>query len=304
MRSAFRTIWHRSSPGLFITSCVMTLVVLFIFIYPLFSTVNPLAQDVADAFAPIGAAGHPLGTDNLGRDTFARLVVGLRTEIIVCASGTLLAALVGTLIGILAAYFRGFADLLLMRVVDVVLAFPNLVFAMLIVSLYGASDLTVVAVCAIAFFPTFARLAYGEVLSLRQSLYVESAELFGGTRWQIISGPLLRGVGPLVLAQGFLTLAFAVGLESGLSFLGLGITPPRPSLGLMIATGQQYFMQSPWQLLIPSIVLVALLVSLGYVADWVRDLLDPRGVTRKRRPARKNAAARPNDISLGQGVNA
>ncbi|MFS2243244.1 ABC transporter permease [Microbacterium sp.] len=282
----------------------MTLVVLFIFIYPLFSTVNPLAQDVADAFAPIGAAGHPLGTDNLGRDTFARLVVGLRTEIIVCASGTLLAALVGTLIGILAAYFRGFADLLLMRVVDVVLAFPNLVFAMLIVSLYGASDLTVVAVCAIAFFPTFARLAYGEVLSLRQSLYVESAELFGGTRWQIISGPLLRGVGPLVLAQGFLTLAFAVGLESGLSFLGLGITPPRPSLGLMIATGQQYFMQSPWQLLIPSIVLVALLVSLGYVADWVRDLLDPRGVTRKRRPARKNAAARPNDISLGQGVNA
>lgn len=304
MRSAFRTIWHRSSPGLFITSCVMTLVVLFIFIYPLFSTVNPLAQDVADAFAPIGAAGHPLGTDNLGRDTFARLVVGLRTEIIVCASGTLLAALIGTLIGILAAYFRGFADLLLMRVVDVVLAFPNLVFAMLIVSLYGASDLTVVAVCAIAFFPTFARLAYGEVLSLRQSLYVESAELFGGTRWQIISGPLLRGVGPLVLAQGFLTLAFAVGLESGLSFLGLGITPPRPSLGLMIATGQQYFMQSPWQLLIPSIVLVALLVSLGYVADWVRDLLDPRGVTRKRRPARKNAAARPNDISLGQGVNA
>ncbi len=304
MRSAFRTIWHRSSPGLFITSCVMTLVVLFIFIYPLFSTVNPLAQDVANAFAPIGAAGHPLGTDNLGRDTFARLVVGLRTEIIVCASGTLLAALIGTLIGILAAYFRGFADLLLMRVVDVVLAFPNLVFAMLIVSLYGASDLTVVAVCAIAFFPTFARLAYGEVLSLRQSLYVESAELFGGTRWQIIRGPLLRGVGPLVLAQGFLTLAFAVGLESGLSFLGLGITPPRPSLGLMIATGQQYFMQSPWQLLIPSIVLVALLVSLGYVADWVRDLLDPREVTRKRRPARMNAAARPNDISLGQGVNA
>ena len=304
MRNAFRTVWNRSSPGLFITTCVMLVVLLFIFVYPLFSVVNPLTQDVANAFAPIGTPGHALGTDNLGRDTFARLVVGLRTEIIVCASGTLLAALIGTLIGILAAYFRGFADLLLMRVVDVVLAFPNLVFAMLIVSLYGASDLTVVAVCAIAFFPSFARLTYGEVLSLRQALYVESAELFGGTRWQIIRGPLLRGVGPLVLAQGFLTLAFAVGLESGLSFLGLGITPPRPSLGLMIATGQQYFMQSPWQLLIPSIVLVALLVSLGYVADWVRDLLDPRGVTRRRRPARTVVAQRRNSLPSGQGVNA
>jgi peptide/nickel transport system permease protein len=304
VKNAFRTIWNRSSPGLFVTTCVMLAVVLFIFVYPVLSPVNPLAQDVANAFAPVGSADHVLGTDNLGRDTFVRLVVGLRTEIIVCASGTLLAALIGTLIGILAAYFRGLADLLLMRVVDVVLAFPNLVFAMLIVSLYGAGDLTVVAVCAIAFFPSFARLTYGEVLSLRQALYVESAELFGGTRWQIIRGPLLRGVGPLVLAQGFITLAFAVGLESGLSFLGLGITPPRPSLGLMIATGQQYFMQSPWQLLIPSIVLVALLVALGYVADWVRDLLDPRGVTRRRRPGRVSAGQRPASMSVEQGVNA
>jgi peptide/nickel transport system permease protein len=304
MRNAFRTIWNRSSPGLFITTCVMAVVMLFIFIYPLFSPIDPLTQDIENAFAPVGTPGHPLGTDNLGRDTFVRLVFGLRTEIIVCASGTILAALIGTFIGILAAYFRGLADLLLMRVVDVVLAFPNLVFAMLIVSLYGASDLTVVAVVAIAFFPTFARLTYGEVLSLRQASYVESAELFGGSRWQIIRGPLLRGVGPLVLAQGFLTLAFAVGLESGLSFLGLGITPPRPSLGLMIATGQQYFMQSPWQLLIPSIVLVALLVALGYVADWVRDLLDPRGVTRRRRPSRAAAAPSPSSTSIGQGVNA
>lgn len=303
MKSAFRSLWRRSSPGLFVTTCVMLLVICFIFVYPLVTDVDPLAQDVANAFAPLGAPGHVLGTDNLGRDTFARLVFGLRTEIIVCASGTLLAALIGTLIGILAAYFRGLADLLLMRVVDIVLAFPNLVFAMLIVSLYGAGDLTVVAVCAIAFFPGFARLTYGEVLSLRQALYVESAELFGGTRWQIVSGPLLRGVGPLVLAQGFLTLAFAVGLESGLSFLGLGITPPRPSLGLMIATGQQYFMQSPWQLLIPSIVLVALLVSLGYVADWVRDLLDPRGITRRGRRGRAGAARR-RSMQIEQEVSA
>ncbi|QPZ38214.1 ABC transporter permease [Paramicrobacterium chengjingii] len=287
MRNLARTLWNKSSPGLFITTCITFLVICFIFIYPLTTDTNPLEQDVQNAFAPVLNPGHLLGTDNLGRDAFARLVFGLRTELIVCAAGTLLAVIIGTLIGILAAYFRGIADLLLMRFVEIILAIPTLVFAMLIVSLYGASNVTVVAISAIVFFPAFARLVYGEILSLRSALYVEAAELFGGTRWQVIKGPLLRGVGPLVLAQAFVTLAFAVGLESGLSFLGLGITPPEPSLGLMIATGQQYFMQSPWQLLIPSIVLVFLLVVFGYVADWVRDLLDPRGEVRSRRRTRR-----------------
>lgn len=304
MTNAFRTMWRKSSPGLFITTCAVFVVVCFIFIFPLVTNVDPLAQDIAHAFAPPGTPGHPLGTDNLGRDTFVRLIVGVRTELIVCSAGTLLAAILGSLIGILAAYFRGVADLALMRVVDIVLAFPSLVFAMLIVSLYGASDLTVVAVCTIAFFPSFARLTYGEVLSLRKALYVESAELFGGSHWQIIRGPLLRGVGPLLLAQAFLTLAFAVGLESGLSFLGLGITPPRPSLGLMIASGQQYFSQDSSQLLIPSITLVTLLVVLGYVADWVRDLLDPRGVTRRRRVRTIDAAAQSDVRALRKEVDA
>ncbi|MGI6877321.1 ABC transporter permease [Microbacterium sp. gxy059] len=286
MRDLVRSLRSKSSPGLFITTCVTFLVICFIFIYPLVTDVSPFAQDVQNAFAPAFTPDHPLGTDNLGRDAFARLVFGLRTELIVCAAGTLLAGVVGTLIGILAAYFRGIADLLLMRFVEIILAIPTLVFAMLIVSLYGAGNVTVAVVCGLVFFPAFARLVYGEVLSLRSSLYVEAAELAGGTRWQIIRGPLLRGVGPLVLAQAFVTLALAVGLESGLSFLGLGITPPEPSLGLMIATGQQYVMQSPWQLLIPSIVLVLLLVVFGYVADWVRDLLDPRGEGRSRRRGR------------------
>lgn len=286
MRNLVRTLWGKSSLGLFITTCITFLVICFIFIYPVVTDVDPLAQDIQNAFAPVLHPDHVLGTDNLGRDAFARLVFGLRTELIVCAAGTLLAAFIGTLIGILAAYFRGIADLLLMRFVEIILAIPTLVFAMLIVSLYGAGNGTVVVIAGLVFFPAFARLVYGEILSLRRSLYVEAAELSGGTHWQIIRGPLLRGVGPLVLAQGFVTLAFAVGLESGLSFLGLGITPPSPSLGLMIATGQQYFMQSPWQLLIPSIVLVLLLVVFGYVADWVRDLLDPRGEGRSRRRAR------------------
>ncbi|MGO1768595.1 MAG: ABC transporter permease [Microbacterium sp.] len=286
MRSLARALWGKSSPGLFITTCITFLVICFIFVYPLVTNVSPFAQNVQNAFAPAFTADHLLGTDNLGRDAFARLVFGLRTELVVCAVGTLLAAVVGTFIGILAAYFRGSADLLLMRFVEIVLAIPTLVFGMLIVSLYGAGNGTLIVIIGLVFFPAFARLVYGEILSLRRSLYVEAAELSGGTHGQIIRGPLLRGVGPLVLAQAFVTLALAVGLESGLSFLGLGITPPAPSLGLMIATGQQYVMQSPWQLLIPSIVLVFLLVVFGYVADWVRDLLDPRGEGRPRRRGR------------------
>lgn len=295
MRRIFRSMWARSSPGLFITTCIMFLVLCFIFIFPMLTDISPYTQDIKNAFAPVGSPGHLLGADNLGRDTFVRLVFGLRTEIVVCASGTLMAAVIGTLVGIIAGYSRGVADMILMRTVEIVLAFPTLVFAMLIVSLYGAGDVTVAFICGIVFFPSFARLVYGEILSLRQALYVESAVLFGGTRLQVIRGPLLRGVGPLVLAQAFLTLAFAVGLESGLSFLGLGITPPTPSLGLMISTGQQYFLQSPWQLLIPSLSLVLMLVALGYVADWIRDLLDPRGAgkagrSRRGRPSQQDAA--------------
>lgn len=301
MRSSLRSMWERSTPGLFVTTCLMFLVLCFIFIYPLFTDLDPFAQDIGNAFAPVGSAGHLLGTDNLGRDTFVRLVYGLRTEIIVCSAGTLLAAVLGTLVGLLAGYFRGATDGVLMRIVDIVLAFPTLVFAMLIVSLYGAGDLTVVFICGIAFFPGFARLVYGEILSLRKALYIESAELFGGTNWQIIRGPLLRGVGSLVLTQSFLTLAFSVGLESGLSFLGLGITPPAPSLGLMIANGQEYFLQSATQLAIPSIALVLMLVALGYVADWVRDLLDPRGAGRAKtggfNPRQESAQLTPEVIS-------
>lgn len=283
MAKFVQSLWSKSSPGLFITTCVTAVAICFIFIYPVATAVDPLEQNVSKAFSPILQDGHALGTDNLGRDAFARLIFGLRTELIVCAIGTLMAAAIGTLIGILAAYFRGLADLLMMRFVEIVLAIPTLIFGMLIVSLYGASSATVAVICGIVFFPGFARLVYGEILSLRQSQYVEAAELCGGTHWQIIRGPLLRGVGPLVLAQAFVTLAQSVGLESGLSFLGLGITPPAPSLGLMIATGQQYYMQSPLQLLIPSLVLVLALVVFGYVGDWVRDLLDPRGGTRKKR---------------------
>lgn len=297
----FRSMWRRSNPGLFITSMVVFSLILFIFIYPLFARQDPLAQDIANAFAPVGTAGHMLGTDNLGRDTFVRLIYGLRTELIVCGLGTLISAVIGTLLGILAAYFRGATDMVVMRVVEIILAFPNLVFAMLIVSLYGAGNATVVAICGVVFIPGFARLVYGEVLSLRKALYVESAELFGGTRWQLICGPLLRGVGPLVLAQGFLTLAFAVGLESGLSFLGLGIVPPAPSLGLMISTGQQYFMQAPGQLLVPSVVLVFLLVVFGYVADWTRDLLDPRGAEKSKRKGGPRQTAR---FQIAQGASA
>lgn len=301
MRGIFQSMWRRSNPGLFITSCIVFAALIFTFVYPFFAAQDPLAQNIGNAFAPIGTPGHLLGTDNLGRDSLVRLIYGIRTEIIVCGAGTLIAATIGTLIGILAAYFGGGTDMVMMRVVEIILAFPNLVFAMLIVSLYGAGNGTVMAICGVVFIPGFARLVYGEVLSLRRALYVESAELFGGTRWQVVSGPLLRGVGPLVLAQGFLTLAFAVGLESGLSFLGLGIVPPAPSLGLMISTGQQYFMLAPAQLLIPSAVLVLLLVSFGYVADWVRDLLDPRGAEKAKR---KSASQPIPSFQMTQGVGA
>lgn len=275
LRSRIGGLLRRSTPGLTATSFFVLAVVLFVFVYPLLSSSSPYTQDVLHPFAGIGSKGHLLGTDELGRDTFIRLIYGLRTELLVCGIGTLLATLIGSTVGIVAGYAGGWLDMGLMRVMDVLLSFPVLVFAMLVVAIYHAGDATVVAICAVVFAPAFARVAYGVVLTLRRSLYVESALVFGATGRQVVAGPLLRGVAPLALAQAFLTLAFSIGLESGLSFLGLGITPPTPSLGLMIADGQQYYLENSAALIVPGVVLVALLVSLGYVADWVRDLIDP-----------------------------
>lgn len=262
--------------GLVISGALVGVIVLVSVFAPILFSLDPLAQDIGGRFAPIGSADHLLGTDNFGRDTLTRMIYGIRTEVWVCGLGSLLAVALGSVVGLIAGYFGRWSDTLLMRLTDVLLAFPALVLALLIVTLYRAGNVTVIIVCGFAFAPQFTRLVYGQVIGMRKLAYVESARVFGGTRRQVLLGVLLPNIAPTILAQYCITIALAISLESGLSFLGLGIVPPEPSLGLMIADARRYFRTYPTQLLIPCILIVVLVLAFGYLGDLLRDRLDPR----------------------------
>lgn len=243
---------------------------------PLWSSHGPQAQDYRNTFAGLGSPGHPLGTDAFGRDILARLAHGLRTELVIALSATALAAVIGTAFGLLGGWFRGWTEILTMRVTDIVLAFPTIVLALLVVTVAGAGTGTLIGVLAVLFAPAYARLVYGQVLSVRRAEYVEAELAIGTGTGRVLLRNVLPNVAAPVLVQLSLTMAAAVLLESGLSFLGLGVVPPAPSLGLMIAEGQRFLADAPAALTVPTVTVVLTILAFGVVGDTLRDWLDPR----------------------------
>ncbi|MEQ3549359.1 ABC transporter permease [Pseudonocardia nematodicida] len=242
---------------------------------PLLIPFDPLTP-AGEPFAPSGTGGHLLGTDSFGRDVAARLVYGLRTELLIALCATALAAVTGTVLGLLGGWFGRWVELVTMRVTDVVLAFPTIVFALLAVAIFGAGTTTLIVVLGVLFAPTYARLAYGQVLSVRRAEYVDAEIAFGSPTLRLLRRTVLPNILAPILVQLSLTIAAAVLLESGLSFLGLGVLPPEPSLGLMIADGQRYLGSEPGQLLVPAAAVVLTILAFGALGDTLRDWLDPR----------------------------
>lgn len=241
-------------------------------------TVNPLAQDVANARLPIGSPGHLLGTDSFGRDVLSRLLHGAGVELYIAVGAMVIAFVLGTLIGLLGGYFGGFVETVTMRVIiDVLLAFPPVILALLIVTIYGSGTTTLIITLGILFSPVFARTAYGQTLSVRRTEYVEAARAYGASVPRILGGTVLPNISAPLVVQASLVMAGAILLESGLSYLGLGVVPPAPSLGTMVAEGQRYMSNDPQLILIPSALIVLTILSFSLVGDVLRDWLDPRG---------------------------
>lgn len=237
---------------------------------------DPLAQDISNRFAPVGTPGHWLGADNFGRDTLSRSLLGIQAELIVALSATMISMIFGTIIGLLAGYFRGIAEIIGMRGVDVILAFPPIIIALLAATLYGPGTLTLIVVLGILFIPQFARISYGQTLSISQKEFVEAAEVFGANPFVRLFRVILPNIAAPIFVQFSLTMAAAVLLESGLSFLGLGIVPPDPSLGAMVAAGQRHMVSEPTVLLVPAILLSLIILAFSLLGDALRDWLDPR----------------------------
>lgn len=274
--STRRPVRRRLSMMTIGAGAAVALLALMAIFAPLISPFDPIAQDPAIRFIPPGSDGHPLGTDQYGRDILSRLIYGARVELLTALSATLIAAVVGTTIGLIAGYFDTAVRAIAMRSMDVLLTFPPLILALFAVTLYGQGMGTLIAALALLFTPAFARVAFAQVLSVRSLEYVEAAKLYGAKAPTILAKVILPNVAGPTVVRFTLTIAAAILLESGLSYLGLGIVPPEPSWGSMVAEGQRYMSAEPFVLLIPAAAVVISVLAFAVLGDGIRQWLDPR----------------------------
>jgi peptide/nickel transport system permease protein len=259
--------------GLLGSTIVAVLVILAVFA-PLFAPHDPIEQFWGDELlAP--SQGYLLGTDEFGRDIFSRLIYGARTSLVVAAVSVGLGASVGIFFGVIAGHFGGWADTIIMRFTDVLLAFPAILVGIAIIVIIGTDAINVAYAIAILNIPRFARLVRGSVLVEREAPYVSNARCIGSSNWRIITRHILPNILGPILVEISLAMAFAVLVESALSFLGLGIQPPDPSWGRMLSEGRGFLRNAWWYSLFPGVALSLLLFGLNNITDTLRDILDP-----------------------------
>src|SRR5579872_4637582 len=225
--------------------------------------------------------GHPLGTDNLGQDTLSRLIYGARVSLSVGVIVELIEVVIGVALGLLAAYKGGLWDTILMRVTDAMFAFPDLLFAILLVGIIrptspAASFLTVFVALALVGWPGMARLVRGQALALREREFVEAARAIGVSSWGIMTRHLLPNMLSPIIVALTVDIAGVILAEATLSFLGIGIQPPYPSWGRMISDARPYLRSQPMLLFFPSLALALTVVAFNFFGDALRDALDPR----------------------------
>jgi len=243
-------------------------------IAPLLMSLNVSDVDPIMRFQFV-SAGHFMGTDDLGRDIFSRVIYGIRISIFIGLVVTIISALVGMVTGILSAYYRP-ADLILMRLVDGIMAFPTIILAISLAGVLGAGISNIIIALSISYFPMFARITKNSVLTTQSTEYVESAIALGKHDFYIIKNYILPNILPPVIVQVTFTFAMAILNESILSFLGVGIQVPMPSLGGMVNDGRNYLTIAPWIITFPGLTISWIVMSLNLIGDGVRDQLDPK----------------------------
>jgi len=252
-------------------------------IAPILAPFDPTAQDVVAALRPPGWQ-HLLGTDDYGRDILSRMIFGTRPALEVGLLSVMLAAGVGTPLGLLAGYVGGWLDNAISGVVDVLLSFPMLLLAILVVTLAGSGIGTVIVAIGFAQIPIFVRLARGSALVIRELDYVAASRSFGARGFRILRRHILpNAMGPLVVML-MLGIASAIREEAGLSFLGLGVQPPAPSWGNLIRDGVANILDAPWLALFPGLLLTISVLAFNLIGDAVRDILDPRDIVGRAGP--------------------
>ena len=277
---AFLVAIRRSKAGTFGWICLVVFFLMAVFA-PVLAPFDPTAADLSQRMDPptlswLGLGSHPLGTDQLGRDILSRIIVGSRLTMLVATAAVLLGGVFGVFMGLVSGYFGGWTERIVMRLADVQLAFPLMLLALIIVAVMGPNLRNLILVLALTSWVRYARIVRGEVLSLREREFVISARAIGANAWWIILFHILPNVMTPALVVGTLELGRVVIMEAALSFLGLGVQPPDPSWGRMLADGRTYMTSAWWLATFPGVAILLLCLSVNLVGDWLRDYFDPK----------------------------
>ena len=238
---------------------------------PFLRPYSPTAYHIADRFSS-PSLQYPFGTDRYGRDVFSRVLAGSTTVFLIASAATSIGLILGTAIGVSAGYFGGSIDELLMRFVDILMSFPDLLFAMLIISMFGPSLFGVVFVIGLVFTPRVARLVRSAALDLRHKGFVEAAQVRGESSFYIMAGEIFPNVlGPLGV-EGAVRFGYAIFMSASLGFLGLGVQPPTPDWGLMMSEAKKYLTVAPWMVIFPALAIASIIVSVNILGDIIRQL--------------------------------
>lgn len=256
---------------------------------PWILTVDPLYQDLASTLEPPGAQFW-FGADELGRDIFARVIYGARTSLLTAAGAVVIAAAIGVPMGLVAGYFGGWRDAILMRIVDVLLALPGILFAMALIAVLGRSQAAALVAVGITGIPGFARITRAQVLSLRQRDFVLAVEALGGSATYNMFRTVLPNAWSPILVQVVILSSVAILLEAALAFLGVGIPPPTPSWGEMLRTGKSYLYEAPTYAVLPGLALTLTILSLDTLGRVLANVLEDRREIAEDEPAADTAA--------------
>jgi peptide/nickel transport system permease protein len=275
--SEFRRTLRRfvRNRGAVIGAVVLLLIVLVALIAPLLAPYDPLAQNPTLSLQPPDLL-HPFGTDTLGRDMLSRVIIGSRQSLMVAVIAISIAASVGTLVGLLSGFYEGWVDLVLQRLIDIQLAFPGILLAMVIVAVLGAGLGNAMLAVGISLIPAYARLVRGSVLSTKPNAYIDAARVIGCGDLRLILVHILPNVAAPILVLSTVGVAWAILIGSSLSFLGLGAQPPFAEWGRDLSEGRNYLSVAWWISTFPGLAIMFTILSVNLLGDGLRDTLDPR----------------------------
>jgi peptide/nickel transport system permease protein len=253
---------------------ILTVIIFGAIFAPFITPYDPNAHDFAFLEAPSGT--HILGTDDLGRDLFTRIIYGARISLFVGLVTVVTSMVIGVLLGLLAGYYGGWIDNLIMRYIDLQWAFPNFIIAVYLVAVFGTGLSNVIVAVTLAFLDDFARIARGMALTIRELEYVVAARALGASDMRILLLHILPNAVAPVIVLATISVSYAILAEAGLSFLGLGVKPSTPTWGLILSDARSFFSRAWWLAVFPGLAIMLTVLSINFLGDALRDVLDVR----------------------------